>query len=193
MALSLITAPTAEPVTLAEAKSHLRVDSADDDTLITALIAAARLHLDGKDGWLGRALVTQTWDLLLDDFQGVIRLPLAPVQSITSVTYLDTAGVLQTLAASKYRTDLVTEPARITEEFGMVWPSTYGVVNAVTIRFVAGYGAPGAVPEAIKLGLKALIAHFYEQREPVLIGGGAVEIQLHLERILMPYRVWSPA
>lgn len=191
MALTLFAAPDGEPVTLAEAKSHLRVDVADDDVLITALITGSRLHLDGRDGWLNRALVTQDWDLTLDAFPaGAIEVPLPPLQSITHIKYLDTTGVEQTWPASKYTVDIKSAPGRIEPAYGETYPSTRAVLNAVTIRFRAGYGAAAAVPEAIKLGLKCLIAQFYEQREPVNVGNIVTEIPMHVDRILAPYKVW---
>jgi uncharacterized phiE125 gp8 family phage protein len=200
MALSLVAGPTVEPITLPECKLFMRVDVNADDALIESLIVACRQAIDGRDGWLGRALCTQTWDLVLDGFRfrslagfhAGVRLPLAPVSSVTSIKYLDLSGVLQTLDPSLYVTDFVTEPARITPVFGAVWPSTYYQVNALTIRFVAGYGAAADVPEGIKLGLKAMVAHFYENREPVAPGLMAV-IPLHVEHLLAPYRMFAMA
>lgn len=163
------------------------------DPLLAALLTAARLNLEGRDGWLNRAFVTQTWELMLDRFPlGAIEVPLPPLQSVTSLKYLDTAGVEQTLATDKYRVDVASVPARITPAYAAIWPSTYAVMNAVTVRFVAGYGAAAAVPEGIKVGIKALTAHFYEHREPV--GGPPLsKIPLHVESLLAPYRVWSSA
>ena len=191
--LVLQTAPTVEPITTAEAKSHLRVDAAGDDTLIGALIDAAIAMLDGRDGWLGRALCTQTWDWYLDAFpdEDVLYVPLPPLVSVSSITYLDTAGASQTWGATNYTVDIRKGPGRITPAYGVVWPSTRDVVNAVIIRFVAGYGAAAAVPETIKLGLKALVAQFYEHREPVVVGTIATKIPDHVDRLLAPYRVWS--
>lgn len=199
MALSLVTAPTAEPVSVPEAKVAARIDIDTDDDYIAALLIAARQHLDGPDGWLGRALMLSTWDLKLDAFPSVLRLPLAPVASVTSITYLDTAGVSQTLSSALYVTDLVTEPARLTPLFGGVWPSTYRQVNAVTVRFVAGYyhlvaavvtGSPADVPEPIRMAIKALVAHWYEHREPVLVGTISEKLPMHVEALLAPYRMW---
>lgn len=192
MPLALVTPPSGEALTTSEVKSFLRVTSSADDTLIDTLIATARQHLDAKDGWLGRCILTQTWDLKLDAFSCVIYLPLAPVTSVTSITYLDTAGVSQTLAASVYRTDLVSEPARIMEDYGQVWPSTYDVVNAVTVRFVAGYATAAAVPAPIKQAMKMLIAHWYENREAVLTGTASKPIEWAVDALLFPLRVWVP-
>ena len=197
-ALSLVTAPTAEPVSLDEAKTHLRVTGNDEDLLIDALIKAARQHVEGRDGWLNRALITQTWDLFLDCFpkssELPIVVPLPPLQSITSITYLDGAGASQTWVVTDYTVDAKSEPGRITPAYGKSYPSTRNVMNAVTVRFVAGYGGPVAVPGPLKLALGALVAHFYEHREPIILtggGGSPVPIPMHVEALLMPYRMWG--
>ena len=190
-ALVVVTAPTVEPLTLAEAKAHLRVTAVDENDLITSYIATARQHLDGQYGWMGRAFCSQTWDYKLDAFPCVIRPPLSPIQSVTSIKYLDTAGDEQTLATAKYRSDLVTEPARITEAYGETWPSTYDVTNAVTVRIVAGWTSAALVPEPIKLAMRLLIAHWYGNREAFLEGAVAKDVDAALARLLMPLRVWA--
>ena len=200
MSLSLVSAAAAEPVTLVEAKAFLNVTTADDDTLITSLIAAARAEIDGEDGWLGRALVTQTWDLLLDRFPGgslrnpwsAIFAPLPPLQSVTSLKYLDTAGVEQTLATAKYTVDAKSEPGRIVPAYGESWPSTRDVPNAVTLRFVAGYGAAAAVAEPLKRWIKSRVATLYGFREPVVVGTITSDIETVGDEAILSYRVWGP-
>ncbi len=198
MALVLVTAPTAEPVSLDEAKNHLRLTSNAEDLLLTAFIKAARQHVDGRDGWLNRALITQTWDLVLDCFPASsdcpILVPLPPLQSITSITYLDSNGASQTWAAIDYTVDAKSEPGRILPAYGKSYPSTRAVMNAVTVRFVAGYGGTVAVPDPLKLAIGALVAHFYEHREPIILTGGIgspVPLPMHVEALLMPYRIWG--
>lgn len=181
MVLSLVTAPTAEPLLLSEVKAFARVDGQADDAVLDALISMARLTFEGKDAWFGRALMTQTWDLFLPRFpcgpddptlDGLIgiRVPLPPLQSVTSVKYLDTAGVEQTVSASDYVLDTKSEPGRIVPAYGKTWPSTRETVNPVAVRFVAGYGAnASAVPKDIREWLKATVAFLFENREaPVL-------------------------
>lgn len=166
MALFLVTGPATEPVTLAEAKLHLRVDTDDENDLIRALIAAARQHVET---FTRRALMTQTWDLKLDGFpcEGVIELPFPPVSAVSSIAYLDTSNVSQTWNSSNYLTDLPTGPkaqkARITPAYAVSWPSTYGVMNAVTVRFVAGYGTnPELVPAMLRVCIKEHARAHYE-------------------------------
>lgn len=207
MALTLVTAPAAKPLTLAEAKAHLRVDGSDDDDLITALIAAATAHIDGRDGWLNRALVSQTWDLTLDAFPGAnrfnpygaIQVPLPPLISVTSITYVDTAGATQTLSSSLYTVDVKSTPGRIVPAYGKTWPSTRDQVNAVTVRFVAGYADSGAspadpadnVPQAIKQAMLLMIGHWYANREAVNVGNVVNEMPISAAALLNPFRVWS--
>jgi len=161
------TAPTEEPVTTAQAKTHMRVDISDDDTLIGTLIKAARRWIENLTGI---RMVTQTWYYYLDAFPcgDIIKLPIGPVSSISSVKYTDADGAVSTLAASNYEVDTVSIPARIVLKENSAWPSTtLKVVNGVTIEFVAGYGAAAAVPEELTLALKMVIEHWYEHRGAV--------------------------
>ncbi|HJT63076.1 MAG TPA: phage head-tail connector protein [Burkholderiales bacterium] len=148
MALKLVTAPAEEPVTLAEAKLHLRETETALDALIQSLIVAATAH---AEDFTGRRLVTQTWDYFLDAFPcWGIAIPYPPLASITSIKYVDTEGVEQTLASSEYLVDVKSSPGRVTPAYGKTWPSIRSQMNAVTIRFVAGYGLHAAVPEKIR-------------------------------------------
>ena len=185
MSLKLITAPTQEPVTLGEAKDHLRVDNADDDALISALILAAR---QWAEEYTGRQFVTATWDWMMDGFCNTFMVPLPPLQSVTSIKYLDTAGAEQTLASSTYRVDAVSEPGRIALDYGQSWPSTYPVINAVTVRFVAGYTT---VPEPIRWALLMLINELYEQRQESIVGNIVTSAPFHVRAMLTQFKVWN--
>lgn len=198
MALTLVTAPTSEPVTVDELKVHLRVgdDETTEDGLIASLGEAARAYVET---FTGRALMTQTWDLKLDGFPcgDVLDLPTAPIASITSITYTDTAGASQTWSSSNYLTDLPSgpfaRPGRITPVYGVSWPSTRDVMNAVAVRYVAGYTSAVLVPEALKAAIKLMAAQWYAQREPVVVGSIAQNIPLTVESLLWPYRVFARA
>jgi len=194
MTLSLVTAPGIEPISLQEAKDHLRVTHAVEDALIDQLIVAARQHIDGRDGWLGRQLITAIWDLTLDRFPAAdyISLPLPPVQSITSITYIDDNGTQQTLSSAKYvlsagkhwrpRADLA---------YDEIWPTTRDQPGAVTVRIVCGYGSnPADVPASITAALKIMIGDLYENRQSVVIGQSVAEIPRAADALLAPYRVW---
>lgn len=141
--MNLITtvAPIGDPITLAEAKNHLHVDDTNSDIRITGLIAAATLNAEHV---LKRALMTRTYVLRLDAFPaGDILLPNAPVRSITSIQYVDTAGDTQTWSSTLWASDLYSEPARIRPAYGEVYPSTREQMNAVTVTYKAGYATQG--------------------------------------------------
>lgn len=180
MALSLVTAPATEPITLDEAKAHLRVSITDDDALITALIVAARERAEQETR---RALITQTWDATGRYFPGVIRLPKPPLISITHLKYFDTANVEQTLdAATFYKTAAPAgpdaSPGRISLRYGQVWPSVYAEEDVVTVRFVAGYGGTASVPQTIKQGMLLAIGHWYANRETAVVGTIVADLPL---------------
>jgi len=166
MRLRLIAASAELPLTLAEAKSQVRETTSDRDTELTAMLGAAVAQLDGREGLLGRAMVTQTWELLLDAFPcGDIELPLPPLQSVTSISYVDEDGATQTLATSVYGVDTTCEPGVVHLKYDQEWPATRDERNAVTIRFVCGYGAAAAVPERLKSAMKLHIADLDANRE----------------------------
>lgn len=185
MALKLIT-PAAAVVTLAEAKRHLRVFHDDDDADIEALVETATSWVDGKDGWLGKAVGEQTWDLFYDQFPcGGIRIPLPPLKSVTGVFYVDpTTGLEATLAAGQYEVDAVSEPGWVMPVGS--WPATMSTVNAVRIRFVAGYDA---TPAPIKHAIKLMVGHLYESREAVTFEKPTV-LPMAVDALLTPYRNW---
>lgn len=138
------------------------------DPELNALIKAAR---HAAEGYTRRALVTQTWDMTLDHFPcWEMSIPKPTLQSVTSITYVDSDGVTQTLAADQYKVDIASAPARITPAYGLVWPITRWQTNAVTVRFVAGYGAAAAVPDGIKAWMIIRIKHLFDNPSPVAVG-----------------------
>ena len=162
MALRLVTGPTTEPLTLTEAKAHLRVTTTDDDTYIAALIVAAR---EAAEQRTGRALFTQTWLRTLDSFPDAIVLRRSPIQSVSFVKYVDTAGTLQTLAPAAYAVDTENEPGWVVPAYGYSWPVTYSTINAVTVQYLAGWSSAGAIPQTIKQWMLMRIGALYEIRE----------------------------
>lgn len=188
MSLTLIIPPEVEPLSLAEVKSHLRVDHTDDDATIAMYIAAARSYVDGEDGFLGRALVTQTWLLTLDEFpEDEIKIPLPPLQSVVSITYDDPDGNSVAVAPADYYVDVAKEPGWVVPISGADWPTPLEAINAVRIQFVAGYEAPGGSPEdltanippAIKQGMLLLIGEWFDEKR-------ADEILANLDRFPFP-------
>ncbi len=141
------------------------------DPLLSALIKSARTSAEKMTR---RALITQTLDYKLDCFPVCeLWLPKPRLQSVTSITYVDTDGVTQTLASDQYRVDSDSEPARITPVYGAVWPYTRTVTNAVTVRYVCGYGAAASVPDSIKQWMLLRIKHFYDN--PGAMASGMTE------------------
>lgn len=186
MPLKLITAPASEPVTLAEAKLHLRVDSTADDALITSLIVAAR---ESAEHATGRAFLPQTWELALDEFEDEILLNKSPLISITSITYVDEDGATQTLTTDDYQLDSHSEPARITPAYDTCWPTTRAQKNAVLIRFQAGYADADSVPSQVKSWMLLRIGMLYENRESVQAGVPLIELP-HVDRLLDAVKVY---
>lgn len=192
MNLSLVTAPAAEPVTTAEAKSHLRVDTTDDDTYIDSLVKSARLWVERTNG-LG--LVTQTWDGALDEFpggDGVIVIPKYPLVSVSSVTYHDDDLSTSTVFSSaSYQVDILTRPPLIALKSGVSWPAdTLRASSGVVVRFVAGFGAASAVPEDIKHAIKLLVGSMYQNREPEVVGATVSRVGFAVDALLAPHRLW---
>lgn len=172
MSMTRISDPASEPISLDEARLHLKVDAEGspathpDDDLITALIKAAR---EWCETYTGRSFFEQTWQVKLDEFPKVIRLPREPIISVTSIQYVDLAGNTQTLSSSMYRVDL--QDARITPEYTKSWPGTREVTGAVTVEYVTGYDSGNspqdatAIPSAVKAAILLIVAALYEYRE----------------------------
>lgn len=165
-------------MTLTEAKAHCRVDSTADDTLITSLIKGARQRAESRTN---RSLITQTWQLYLDDFPKsveALELPRPPVSSVTSVKYIATDGSTTTLSSTAYMTDFVSEPARVKLNEGLTWPTVKsGQINGVVVEYVAGYGSSGEdVPQGIRQGMLLDIGAWYENRESVVPGVSVTEL-----------------
>lgn len=214
MALKLVTAPAGKPVSLDQAKAHLRVDFTDDDLLIGALVDAATQYCDGPKGFLGRALVRQDWDLYLDAFpcriwgpilrsshhhggrhhDGAIEIPLPPLIDVGGVFYLDSGGDEIEVDDSTYTVDAVNEPGRVVPRGGS-WPIAACLPNAVRVRFTAGYvdsNSPPAdnVPKPIVAAMLMYIGDLYANRETMLTGqrAAAVTLPWASEQLLRPYR-----
>jgi len=166
------TAPAAEPVTVAEAKTHCRVDTSADDSYIGTLITAAREYIEET---LDISMITQTWEARYDVFplwEIILPRPKMATGTVT-VIYRDEAGQSQTItsAAGAFQVDSNIVPGRIYPLYDSVWPAVRGDENSVTVRWNAGYGATGAsVPAILKQAILLLVAHWYEMRQPVQAG-----------------------
>lgn len=183
--LTLKTAPTVEPLTVAEAKKHLNIMTFDDDSYITTLITAARMNTEKV---LHRALITQTWNMYFDKFESIFSLANPPLQSVTSIKYIDTSGAEQTLSTDVYTVDIDSEPGQVYRSYDESWPDIQAVEKAVDIEYVAGYGdAATDVPAPIKHGMLMLISHMYEHRESVN-DFQVYHVPMGYEALLWPYR-----
>ncbi len=204
MPIQLITPPAAEPVSLAEAKLHLRVDFDEDDALIQALISAAR---QAAEMLTQRQLVTARWRMVLDSFPGpslmgvpagqtftlpghAILMPKSPLQSVVEISYLDMAGVSQVMPSAHYTVDKACEPARITPVFGQIWPVALPQIGAVSVTFDAGYGSVADVPEGLKSWIKLRLGSLYAHREEVAsMARGRIDPLPFVDGLLDPYKV----
>lgn len=168
MGLRLVTGPTIEPVSLAEAKAQLRLTGAEDDGLIAGYILTARR---AAESYIRGALITQTWDYTIDygwpwvNVGGVLRyrieLPLHPVVSVSSVSYVDDDGATQTLSTNLYTVRTDGPVSYIEKAYNQEWPSVRSIPAAITVRFVVGY-EPDAVPDEIKTAIMIHVQALYD-------------------------------
>lgn len=187
MPLQLVTPPALEPVTLSEARLHLRVDTADDDPLIDALISAARLHAEMLTA---RQFLPARWRLVLDRFTPMVLLNRSPVVSVVSVRYLDMGGLWQIMPATDYVVESSSEPARITPAFGKIWPPTLPQIGSVEILFDAGYADATKVPDGIKRWMLLRVGSLYQHREEMsVLPAGRIDPLPFVDSLLDPYRV----
>ncbi len=186
MALVLTSGPALEPISVADAKVHLRLDGSAEDALIASLILTSRLHLESA---LSIALITQSWTLSLDAWpEASVMFPIRPVLAITSARVLSATNVATTIAASDYLLDGSGLKPRLVRT-GSAWPLPGKAANGVEIAFTAGFGpAATDVPSPIRQALLMLVAHWYEHRDPIEIGSSSSNIPKAVSDLMMPYR-----
>lgn len=180
---------TTEPVSVAEAKSHLRVDHDDEDLLIGSLITAARQLAEGE---MQRTLIATTWQMTTDVFGDALRLEWPRVLGVEVLQFLDADGVLVTLDPADYTLDNLNDvaPAYLVPSKGCAWPETSAEINAVRVRYAAGYGYSAAdVPQAIRQWILLHVGAFYEHREAV--AGKAMTALPYLCGLLAPFKVYG--
>lgn len=206
-ALNRTTPPSSEPLTLVEAKAHLRVSTSDDDTLISGLITATRLVCEE---FTTRALITQGWRLWLDQFPGdsipwwdgmregaharltvnrFINIPRAPLQSISAVTLYNDDDSSTIFSPALYFVDNAAEPGRLALRNNASWPTPVRMTNGINIDFVAGYGDASAVPQTLKQGMLVHIGQLYEHRgEGLRFRGDQISVQSIPELVQAMYQ-----
>lgn len=183
---TLLSGPTAEPVSLAEAKAWLKVESADDDLLIGALVTAARLTVEAT---ARRLLLTQGWRLTLDAWpaSGIVKVELGPVQAMTALRSLDDQGIATSYDPAGFQLDRTREPARILP-LGQSAPVTSRLVAGVEIDLTLGYGAsPTDVPQPLRQAMLMLVALWYENRGD-RIGDKPGDLPADVLALIAPYR-----
>ena len=193
------TPPAVEPVTLAEAKAHCRVDTSDDDTYIGTLITAAR---EWCEQYLDRTLVNTQWVMRFDKFpdSGIhpVELPRPPMvtsgtATAVSITFTTEAGPTSTYSTAEYRVDRHATPGAVLPLYGSTWTPHRQDDNAISVTWWAGYGATGAsVPAAIRHAMLMLISHWYETRGAT-VSTGAVpqDVPFGVKSLLDSMR-WGP-
>jgi len=175
--LQIITEPAAEPVSVADVKLQLRLDGTDNDAMLTSMITAARKSVEAI---LKRFLITTEVRVGFDRLPVVISLPYSPVQSVDAVKYVDDNGDTQTLSSALYRTDLISDPARITPAYSVPWPTTRAVIGAIQVEYTVGYGdAASDVPAPIRQAIISIVIDLFEHPEK------SVEMSLQENRTIM--------
>jgi uncharacterized phiE125 gp8 family phage protein len=184
----LLAGPAEEPLTLAETKAYLRLDDEAEDTLVTTLITAARLHVEGVTG---RALLAQSWRLVLDRWpeSRIVKLPVAPLISLTAITAYDGDGTGHDIALAQFLPETAVAPAQL------MLPQTIAGMPALRERmgleidYVAGFGSEASdVPADIRQALLRLVAYWFEHRDAVIVAGSGAIVPHGFDRALTPYR-----
>ncbi len=201
MTIKQTTAPSVEPVTVAELKEALRLLHSAQDNLLTGLIVAARQR---AEAFTRRAFVTSTWEATWSRFPcrgrgqfagRVLELPRSTLIAVTWLKYLDTDGTLQTVSASDYTVDVDSLPGRLVLKPTASWPSMGDFPGALRVQFTAGYGGStddtkrAAVPEAAKLAIKFLATHYYLNPAPINVGNITTPLPEHVHALLHQLRV----
>lgn len=178
-------APSVEPVSLAEAKAQLRVTDTTEDDLITSQIQTSR---EWCEIYENRAYCTQTITAHFNYFGEKMLLPINPVISIDSITYIDNSGNVQTLDSSQYQVDNYSVPAFVYPAYGINYPNVRAIHNTITINYIAGYddnpSVIEGVPSRVKSAIKLLVAHYFENREQTISGANITEIPMGVKDLL---------
>ena len=195
MSITEITRPAAYPITLSEAKAHLNIEHGDDDAIIGAMIASAT---DYAESYTNRDFIQRTWAYSFDSLSGGgFLLPKSPVQSVSSITYIDGDGASQTLSTDVYDLDSGVTPSLVYLKYNQSWPATRSQRNAITVTFISGYaglGSPvdvrGGVPDVIRQAVKLLIGDNYANRENIIVGASLANTKAS-DSLLSAYRVYK--
>ena len=191
MALSIVTAPTFEPLKITDVKDRLRITGTQEDNEILQMIRGATKWCEHELNW---RLCTQTWNLFLDWWPvNVIRLPFPPLQSVTHIKYFDVDDVQQTLTVTTdYLVDSESYPARI--EPVDSWPGLFNKLNPIEIQFICGFSDKDDIAEDIKDAIYLRVADLYEHRQNSSMGSGRMAMVENTEpshNLLMNYKLYN--
>ena len=190
MGVTQTVAPSGTPVTLSQLKTHLRILNTEQDGLLDSILPAATQYCEERTR---RQFLTATWQKTLDRFpsgtRDRIELPLAPLASVSSITYVDTDGDTQTWATSEFIVDTTRDPGQIALVFSKTWPVARVQLNSVTITYIAGYGGVNDVPDTAKQAIKLIAAHYYSQPEPFIVGTTIARVPETIDALLGTLRV----
>ncbi len=190
MSSILLDGPAVEPVSLAEAKAHLRVEHGDDDDIIAALVAGARVHVEAQTR---RALIVQTWRLSRDAWpvNGRVAVLPAPLRELVAVRVYQLDGTTQAIDADAFAIDKTSAPAVLAFAQGAL-PAPGRVVGGIEFDIEAGYGgAPSDVPQPLRQAIRVLVAHWYENRGLIAVDQSVAVLPDSAGALLRPYRVLS--
>ena len=182
-------APAVKVVSLDQARMQCRIDSNDEDELLSVLIDAAVAHFDGPSGILGRALITQTWRQDFPSFADVVRLPVGTLIAVSSVSYYDANNASQTLSSNVYTSFNDEVGPYLTLKPLQSWPPTYSREDAVRVTWTAGYGSTAdLVPAAIRQAMLLMISNWYSNRGAAVIGASVADLPFAVSSLISPYR-----
>lgn len=190
MAIKRITQPSSEPVTLADVKAQLSIQTSDTevDAIITRRITEARQVVETISG---RSIMPCQWEVVLDRFPDEIELYYPPTTSIVSIKYIDTNQAEQTINPSDYALDSDSNINWVLPAYGSAWPTTLDTINAVRVRYQAGYADAASVPGPIKEAIMLIVGHWMRYQSAVEQGLNVTRIPYAVECLLEPYRVHS--
>ena len=180
----LLAGPAEEPVSLGQAKAFLKVDDEAEDGLITTLIGAARLHVEGVTG---RALLAQSWRSVLDDWpaNGWVKLPVGPLISVTAITAYDGDGEAHALGLGQF----LSEPDRLIVPHSVAGMPVLQERQGIEVDFVAGFGSePEDVPADIRQALLALVSYWFEHRDAVIVAGSGSVVPSGFDRLVARHK-----
>ncbi len=189
MSEKLITAPVKEPVSLDDIRGQLAIADDLSDEVITRRIVEAR---QWAELFCQRSFITQTWDRFLDCWPDneIIELARGPVQSVTSIKYVDTSGIEQTILSTEYKISLADLITRIAPAYKKTWPTARAQMDSIAVRYVAGFGSDGStVPGPIREAIMLTVGHWTEHQPAIESGVRITRIPYAVEHLLHAYRV----